>query len=112
MLDQPLEVQREQLESVRYFRQSLQRVVVAAVQDHLLKTVHLAVLVVVVLRIQAQAVQLLQPVKVLQGDHKAVVLEPKTKLLVVVVRLRLGLTAAQQAVMAVRELHPACQERP
>jgi hypothetical protein len=46
-----LEVQLEPLVVTLYFRQLLLRVAVAAVQDHLLKTAHLAVLVAVVLEI-------------------------------------------------------------
>ena len=101
VLDQPLEVQREQLESVRYFRQSLLRVVAAAGHDHLLKMVPLVGLVVVVLPIQAQVVQLLQPVKVL-----LVVLTQllEIKLLAAAVLLRLGLTVAQVVVTVAQDL--------
>ena len=81
-----------------YFRPLPQQVVVAAGQDHQLKTVLLAVLVVVVLRIQVQVVQLLQPVKVLQAVPTQLL---GIKLLVVVVHPQSGLMVAPVVVTAV-----------
>ena len=96
-----LEVQLEPLVVTLYFRPSLQRVAVAAGQDHQLKTVHLVVQVVAVLPIQAQVAQLLPPVKVLLAAPIQLL---EIKLLVVVVRLRLGPTVGQVVVMVVMVL--------
>ena len=91
-------MQLEPLVVTLYFPQLPQQVVVAAGQDHQLKTVRLAGQAVVVLRIPVRAVQLLQQVKVLQG----VLTQPlEIKLLAVVEHPQLELTAAQVVVTAV-----------